>query len=244
MESKSDQNEWSIQYSKTYQKTYYFNKITGKTSWTIPDALINKEGGSIEANNDENGGDKDSEPPIKKQRRELVSSSALSSSSQHPKVAIIVPFRDLDPKQSRYDHLRVFVPYMTSFLSNTNSNTNFKIFIIEQSNDERKFNRGKLLNIGFDIAKKSGYEVFIFHDVDLLPHPKLLPLYLSIPSSPLHIARLWNRLFFRIELIMFHTQGEEFLVSSPHFLILLSNFYISCMCVCVDIPITPCTLGG
>lgn len=30
----------------------------------------------------------------------------------------------------------------------------FHIFIIEQSQDGKKFNRGKLLNAGFDIARK------------------------------------------------------------------------------------------
>ena len=37
-----------------------------------------------------------------------------------------------------------------------------------------QFNRGLLLNIGYELAKKQGFNVFIFHDVDLLPQPKLL----------------------------------------------------------------------
>lgn len=49
----------------------------------------------------------------------------------------------------------------------------FHIFIIEQSTDGRKFNRGKLLNAGFDIARND-YDVFIFHDVDLLPGVRAL----------------------------------------------------------------------
>eukprot|EP00624_Nannochloropsis_granulata_P000494 evm.model.NODE_11899_length_10434_cov_23.175005.5 len=99
----------------------------------------------------------------------------------------------------------------------------YHIYIIEQSNDDRKFNRGKLLNIGFDIALKDskkaaekkgreeekeeeedgtregeredavGASVFIFHDVDLLPRPSLIPLYLTRPSLPVHIARAWKR---------------------------------------------------
>ena len=44
----------------------------------------------------------------------------------------------------------------------------FHIFILEQSLDGCKFNRGKLLNAGFDMACND-YDVYIFHDVDLLP---------------------------------------------------------------------------
>ena len=69
------------------------------------------------------------------------------------------------------------------------------IYIMEQSEDSKKFNRGKLLNVGFDIARKEGCNVFVFHDVDLIPSPLLLDYYTRIPSSnhPVHIARVWER---------------------------------------------------
>jgi len=76
----------------------------------------------------------------------------------------------------------------------------FHIYIVEQSNDGRKFNRGKLLNIGFDLARKHGkkngvqnHDVFIFHDVDLLPEDDLAQWYAKFPTKPIHIARVWNR---------------------------------------------------
>jgi len=76
----------------------------------------------------------------------------------------------------------------------------YHIYIIEQSNDDRKFNRGKLLNIGFDIARKNKcrahapkHDIFIFHDVDLLPGDDLGASYTKFPSVPLHIARVWDR---------------------------------------------------
>ena len=71
----------------------------------------------------------------------------------------------------------------------------FRIYIIEQSNDGRKFNRGKLLNVGYDIAKSHNCKIFIFHDVDLLPSENLIEDYTKEPSveSPVHIARLWPR---------------------------------------------------
>ena len=68
-------------------------------------------------------------------------------------VAIIVPFRDEHKEQHRSSHLAQFMSYMLGYMSR--SLVPFHIYIIEQShNDGRKFNRGKLLNIGYNIAKK------------------------------------------------------------------------------------------
>jgi SAM-dependent methyltransferase len=107
------------------------------------------------------------------------------------RVAIIVPFRDLHAAQKRSAHLKQFIPFMVSYLST--ARISFRIFIVEQSNDGKKFNRGKLLNTGFDIAKKEGYTSFIYHDVDLLPSENLLPYYATYPQQPIHIARVWER---------------------------------------------------
>lgn len=71
----------------------------------------------------------------------------------------------------------------------------FHIYIVEQSDDARKFNRGKLLNIGYRLAAASSHHsVYVFHDVDLLPSPDLAPHYLAKPAGgPVHIARVWGR---------------------------------------------------
>jgi hypothetical protein len=107
-------------------------------------------------------------------------------------VAIIVPFRDLHAEQERQQQLKKFIPFMTTFM--LNGTLPFKIYIIEQSSDERKFNRGKLLNVGFALALQDQCSIFIFHDVDLLPSPDLLPYYSMRPRDmPIHIARLWDR---------------------------------------------------
>ena len=139
-------------------------------------------------------------------------------------VAIIVPFRDIHAAQKRAMHLKQFIPHMIKFLTKLQTDglvSDFHIYIMEQSEDGRKFNRGKLLNIGFDMAKKSkrGHDVFIFHDVDLLPDNDLGPWYVSniagveclistlsilnltigferyakFPKTPIHIARVWDR---------------------------------------------------
>ena len=57
-------------------------------------------------------------------------------------LAIIVPFRD------RRQQLDMFVPHMDEFLSD--KDIDYTIVVVEQS-DDRPFNRGKLLNIGFCI---------------------------------------------------------------------------------------------
>ena len=61
---------------------------------------------------------------------------------------LIVPYRN------RLDHLKQFVQHYKGF----------DILVVEQANDEL-FNRGKLLNIGFNECTD---DVVCFHDVDLL----------------------------------------------------------------------------
>ena len=106
------------------------------------------------------------------------------------KTAIIIPFRDSGSEQPRAKELDEFINYMSEYLKGIN----YKIFVIEQSDDSRKFNRGQLLNIGFKIAEKEGYTNFIFHDVDLLPSAELKKYYIDTPDkNPVHIAAVWSR---------------------------------------------------
>jgi hypothetical protein len=156
----------------------------------------------------------------------LPSTSTLTSTSfldvaDTTSVAIIVPFRDLHSEQKRSEHLSKFVPHMIEFLGNLQHKektiSDFHIYIVEQSDDQRKFNRGKLLNIGFDLARKrktkrgdstanhntntantantasTKHDVFVFHDVDLLPSTQLNEAYARFPTVPHHIARCWDR---------------------------------------------------
>ena len=59
----------------------------------------------------------------------------------------------------------------------------YQIFIIEQS-DDKPFNRGKLLNIGYKYAIDNGCDYFVFHDVDMLPED----VDYSYTDKPLHLA--------------------------------------------------------
>lgn len=103
------------------------------------------------------------------------------------KTVLIVPFRESNPlTKERMNQLCTFAEHYHKFIPN------LEILIIEQSNDNKKFNRGALLNIGFDLSKSSSGNVFIFHDVDLLSPDSISDLYCSYPKNPIHIANLWT----------------------------------------------------
>ena len=71
----------------------------------------------------------------------------------------------------------------------------FRYLVVEQSRDGRKFNRGKLLNVGFAVGAKFGAPAWwLFHDVDLLPDRRLHALYATSPErAPIHIGKLFSR---------------------------------------------------
>lgn len=72
------------------------------------------------------------------------------------RLSIIIPFR------RREEHLKIFLESIHKKI-----NCEFDVLVVEQNGD-KPFNRGKLLNIGFDIKKKSS-DYFCFHDVDMIP---------------------------------------------------------------------------
>merc|ERR1712110_179544 len=97
------------------------------------------------------------------------------------KVAVLIPFRGsnieltgpIDPKQpDRLKQLKFNIPNMHKFMRK--QNLEFKIYVIEQS-WTTKFNRAKLLNIGFQRASEEhAFDCFIIHDVDRVPvNPKV-----------------------------------------------------------------------
>jgi hypothetical protein len=105
------------------------------------------------------------------------------------RTAIIIPYRE-QKGEKRKEQLNKMIEYMADYLDEIHH----KIFIIEQKDDGRKFNRGKLLNAGFKIAQEEGgFNKFIFHDVDLLPSMELKKYYLPVKTkSPIHIANVWK----------------------------------------------------
>ena len=72
------------------------------------------------------------------------------------KLGIIAPYRD------REEQLKTFISHMNDYIHGID----YVIIVVEQS-DDNDFNRGKLLNIGFNTAIKQGCDYVIFHDIDL-----------------------------------------------------------------------------
>lgn len=80
---------------------------------------------------------------------------------------IIVPYRD------REEHLIDFLAHMDK------RHAGMPICIVEQSDDDKPFNRAKLLNIGF--LENQKYSHFIFHDVDMLPIDVAYTIKYTVP---------------------------------------------------------------
>ena len=198
---------WTKGLSKSTKVWYYVHAATKHTQWEFPTAsqvgqrnvlaLTSKKRSNEEI---PSGGSTNTNTSNSKRPR--TTTQVLQGSS----IAVIVPFRDIHKAQNRAAHLRQFMPHMKAFLSKLKAQgkcADYHIYIVEQSDDGRKFNRGKLLNIGFDLACKGTYQtpnslrkphdVFIFHDVDLLPADRLGRYYTQVPTTPIHIARVWDR---------------------------------------------------
>ncbi len=103
------------------------------------------------------------------------------------RLAILVPYRD------REAHLAEFIPYMKEFLPKRHPNLIFQIYIIEQT-PEKLFNRGKLMNIGYTIAKEN-CDYICFHDVDMLPEDSSCNY--SYSSHPTQLATYLDRWGYR-----------------------------------------------
>lgn len=201
---------WSRGFSKTQKKYYYYHKATETTQWHFPTVSEAKDP-TIAKRRAEQATIREQQQQIQQQQQKRLKTTHSTTANSHnsknkndfldladsTSVAIIVPFRDLHKEQNRAQHLKLFIPHMIQFLNKCKNDglvSNFHVYIIEQdNNDNLKFNRGKLLNIGFDIAKKRKHDVFIFHDVDLLPGDDLKTWYAKFPKKPIHIARVWNR---------------------------------------------------
>ena len=79
-----------------------------------------------------------------------------------PLVAVVVPYRD------RETQLQIFLAYMHNFLQK--QKINYTIIVVEQLS-ESKFNRAKLLNVGYLHITNHLPECpcLVFHDFDLIP---------------------------------------------------------------------------
>ncbi|NXT77749.1 B4GT4 galactosyltransferase, partial [Zapornia atra] len=94
-------------------------------------------------------------PQVAKGRYHPTECSAL----QH--VAILIPHRN------REKHLLYLLDHLHPFLQR--QQLDYGIYVIHQAGNT-KFNRAKLLNVGYlEAIKEANWDCFIFHDVDLVP---------------------------------------------------------------------------
>lgn len=144
---------------------------------------------------------------------------SISTPSTFPSynMAIIVPYRhqeslqDAD-NQDRRKHREQFIKHMTIFNTKISKyvqetmgiSLKVDVYIMEQSDDGKKFNRGSLLNAGFIQAiQNTYYSSVIMHDIDLLPTDNMVPFYakgiftttgpLASDKKVIHLAHKWSR---------------------------------------------------
>jgi hypothetical protein len=102
--------------------------------------------------------------------------------------SIIVPLR-CQPEFDRYAHLAALQTALAAGLTQPTC----LVVVEEEMPSPHRFNRGALLNLGFQLAPPS--HTVLFHDVDLLPCAQLLREYnRSTPAGMVrHLGRRWDR---------------------------------------------------
>lgn len=98
------------------------------------------------------------------------------------KWCIIIPYRNRD------EHLSKFVPHYNKLFPE------IPIYIIEQCND-KPFNLGKLINIGF-LQEGIQYDYFAKHDIDMLARKGMCDY--SQPTNPTHIATMCSQFRYKM----------------------------------------------
>lgn len=87
------------------------------------------------------------------------------------KLGIIVPYKN------RPNQLSKFKKTLVNFITFP-----YELIVVEQT-DDKEFNRGKLLNIGFIKAEELGCDYVVLHDVDMLP----ISADYSYSDYPIHL---------------------------------------------------------
>lgn len=91
---------------------------------------------------------------------------------------VVIPYRD------RQDHLECLLARLRRF----------PVVVAEQEDSSLPFNRGALLNVGYNAARDRGAQRVLLHDVDLVPDDTLLQMYLDPWPRPIvHFGARFTR---------------------------------------------------
>ncbi|EPY76832.1 beta-1,4-galactosyltransferase 4 [Camelus ferus] len=124
------------------------------------------------------------------------------------RVAILIPHRN------REKHLLYLLKHLHPFLQR--QQLEYGVYIIHQAGS-KKFNRAKLLNVGYlEALKEENWDCFIFHDVDLVPENDL-NLY-KCEDQPKHLVVGRNSTGYRTP-IMFTSCVRSYTVGGQGLLI-------------------------
>jgi hypothetical protein len=105
---------------------------------------------------------------------------------QNTKTILIVPFRE-NKYQNRAEQLQTFIQHYNAI--------KIPILIVTQSDDGRGFNRGALLNIGYDflsrigVLKEKKIRYVIMHDVDLIFPVDFVERYYGYKKDIVHFGK-------------------------------------------------------
>eukprot|EP00118_Oscarella_pearsei_P002175 m.9744 g.9744 ORF g.9744 m.9744 type:complete len:331 (+) comp21601_c0_seq1:314-1306(+) len=131
------------------------------------------------------------------------------------RLAVIIPFRD------REAHLAEFTKHIVPFLKK--QGILFHVYIIEQTGDGL-FNRGKLSNIGFLVAKERDYDYVCFHDVDMLPLNEKNQ-YSYPQSNPHHLATCVQQFDYKLPFAWYNGGVVSFTMDQYQKINGMSNVY-------------------
>jgi hypothetical protein len=108
--------------------------------------------------------------------------------NENKKLAVIIPFRN------RHEHLKTMIPELKKVVDKQNPHN--VIIVVEQTGGEggnglwhdgdQPFNKGALFNAGVQLAKDSGCDYVVLHDVDLIPECSDY----TFPMRPTHLSFL------------------------------------------------------
>ena len=129
------------------------------------------------------------------------------------KIGIIVGFH---PRSHTRRQLHRFREHMTSFMEQTG--VDFKIYVIEQHDQQQELNLGHMYNSGYEIALADGCEKFVFQDIYLLPSKALVPYYRRHNKYPIHLGYHYDKYFYEVYylgIIMFNKENFELVNGYP-----------------------------